>query len=203
MTSRLPIHPRTAQRALGGLALLAALVLFGACSDDGQASAPRTGKASSGGSAGAAGSPQATGGESGGSAGEPAEPTGGVAGAGLTSSVFGSEGDIAPPAETTVECPAGEAGVCDWSRATGCCAPLACDKAPGNDVYDVQPQLACEALMACVQKAGCTSASDPLCFTEGSCKNEGYQASHESPTGPFAHTLKLIACVCSYPPTPN
>lgn len=196
------IHASISVRLALGVALAGALFACATAvepSAEGRvAAAAGTG---SGGSAGSAGSPlpPAAGGGGLGAAGGPNA----AGGTGLTSGVFGPGSGAGGGAGTaTVGCEA-TTSACDWSRLTGCCKPLACERASGTDVFNTYPVESCQALVTCVQAhPGCSTASDPLCFQDEApgapCLQEGYQASHTDPDGPFAWTEDLVRCVCGY-----
>lgn len=127
----------------------------------------------------------------------------GTAGAGLTSNEFGNGGTSNADGGSVVACDYGTTPSCDFTRVENCCSQYACEKAT-SDPWNTYPIESCQALVACVQAhPGCSTASDPLCFQDGNssspCLNEGYQASHEDPQGPFAFTVKQVKCVCGYP----
>lgn len=137
---------------------------------------------------------------SGGSGG--ADASSATGGTGLTSSSFGDDDDN-PSQDEPEACVYELPPSCDWSRVEGCCAPYACERASGTDVFNTYPVESCQALVACVQaNPGCSTASDPLCFQNedpsAPCLLEGYQASHNDPDGPFAWTAELVRCVCGY-----
>lgn len=136
----------------------------------------------------------------GGTTGGPSAGETGGGGEGLTSGEFGSE---EPPAEAAEQCEPLETAACDWSRVDGCCRDHACERASGADVFNTYPVESCQALVACVQAhPECSTPDDPLCFGDEApgapCLDEGYQASHQEPDGPFAWTVELVRCVCGY-----
>lgn len=193
-------HPRA--RTLAQLLLVPSLAFACAQGSDLDALDAPSGDAGSPPQSGAAGStplaPSAGGFGSGGSAG-----SGGSGGEALTSSSLdpnagGGTGGIAAPA-----CDYGATPTCDFTRETGCCSHLACQKASGANVFDTYPVESCQALLTCIQaNPGCSSASDPLCFQDEAptapCLDEGYRASHTDPDGPFAWTKTLVECLCGY-----
>jgi hypothetical protein len=126
----------------------------------------------------------------------------GMGGTGLVSDMFGNGGEGNPDGGSVAACDYGATPTCDFTRVDDCCRQYACQKA-SSDPWNTYPIESCQALVACVQAhPGCSSASDPLCFQDGDssspCLNEGYQASHEDPEGPFAFTMKQLQCVCGY-----
>ncbi len=150
----------------------------------------------------------ATGGGGGGTGGS---ASGAVAGAPLTGGVSNTGGSLvsdvfglsAPEASGGASACDGPVAQCEWSRLDGCCKHLACERANGADVFNLYPVQSCQALLACVRAhPGCSNADDPLCFGAedpgAPCLNEGYQASHTDPAGPYAWTVELVRCVCGY-----
>lgn len=191
------------QRRLSRLALLA-VCCIGACAQGQLDARSRVIAGAGGGDAGTQNGPLDAGtgpAGQGGTAGNAGNA--GTAGAGLTSSMFGSGGLSNPDAGSVPACDYGTAPSCDFTRVDNCCSQYACENAT-SDPWDTYPIESCQALVACVQaNPGCSTASDPLCFQDGAtgapCLDEGYQASHEDPSGPFAFTVKQVKCVCGYP----
>jgi hypothetical protein len=188
------------RRRLGRLALLGACLIAACAQAQFEAGARRGNVTAGGGDAGAQTAVDAGTGTAGqgGAAG-----AAGMGGTGLTSDEFGSAGTSSADGGSVAPCDYGATPTCDFTRVETCCSQYACERA-SSDPWNTYPIESCQALVACVQAhPGCSTASAPLCFQDGDtsspCLDEGYQASHEDPEGPFAFTLKQMKCVCGYP----
>lgn len=158
-----------------------------------------------------------SGGQSSGGSGGTVSATGGVApgvtgatggmvvvgsgGVGLYSSVFEPAAGAGPGEPGVEPCDYEAVPGCDYARIDGCCERVSCQHA-SPDPWDTYPVDTCNELVACVRTAGCSTASDPLCFMDedpsGPCLDEIYAAQHSDADGPYAFALELMKCVCGY-----